>query len=138
MVNLAYWADKSSSMEASTQNIAKSNSAIQNAYSFIATLSFLFWACLVKAAYSSYGFSIGTLWDDIWEEANASVGFMTIDTGVLYLGILIFIGYENAWKALKALFLTPLVGPGAACCVALKDLENDSTSAMLVGKKKEI
>jgi hypothetical protein len=73
---------------------------------------------------------------EIWEEANASVAFMTIDTGVLYLGILIFIGYENAWKALKALFLTPLLGPGAACCIALKDLENES--AMLVGEKKEI
>lgn len=137
MVNLAYWADKSSSIEASTQNIAKSNSAIQNAYSFIATLSFLFWACLVKTAYSSYGFEIDTLWNEIWEEANASVAFMTIDTGVLYLGILLFIGYENAWNAFKALFLTPLLGPGAACCIALKDLENKSTSAMLVGEKKE-
>jgi hypothetical protein len=56
---------------------------------------------------------------------------MTIDTGVLYLGSLLNIAYQSEWRAVKALVITPFVGPGAACCMALKDVERVAATALL-------
>lgn len=138
MACLLIWTDKSCTMEASTKNITQSNRSITHAYNFMGIVSFMLWSCLINVAYNTYGLELDTMWKEIWAEANASVAFMTIDTGVLYLGVLLLIGYENGWKALKTFLLTPLLGPGAACCLALKGLENDSTSALLSKEKKEV
>jgi len=45
---------------------------------------------------------------------------------VLYLGALLYIAYHDEWKAVMTIVLTPFVGPGAACCRALVDLEGDA------------
>ena len=138
LMGLTLWTDKSSSLEGTSQNITKSNNAIQKAYSLLATVGFLFWLCLVAVAYKSYGFAFDNLWRDIWTEAGPSVAFMTIDTGVLYLGILIFIAYESEWKALKVFMFTPFLGPACAVSVILKEIELEAATTLLAVEKKDI
>lgn len=81
------------------------------------------WYASLYITYNSYATGNGfvtilkSLWDDIWVNANASVAFMTIDTGVLYVGILLLIAYIDAAKALKAIALLPLMGPAGASYV---------------------
>jgi len=138
MMGLIIWTDKSSSMEGSTQNIMKSSSMIHNAYSLLAIVAFIFWWCLMAIAFQTYGFEIDLLWRDIWVEAGPSVAFMTVDTGVLFLGTLLLIAYESEWKAIKAFALAPLVGPGAATCLVLMELELEGADALLNGAKKNV
>lgn len=138
MMGLPLWMDKSPRIEATSENINRSSSLIQKTYAFMAVVSFVFWACLVKVAHQAYGFAFDNLWRDIWVEAGPSVAFMTIDTGVLYLGVLLFIAYQSESKAVKAAALTPLVGPGAACCLALKELESECAKSMLAEEKKNV
>eukprot|EP00579_Thalassiosira_antarctica_P004452 CAMPEP_0201882974 /NCGR_PEP_ID=MMETSP0902-20130614/15070_1 /ASSEMBLY_ACC=CAM_ASM_000551 /TAXON_ID=420261 /ORGANISM="Thalassiosira antarctica, Strain CCMP982" /LENGTH=353 /DNA_ID=CAMNT_0048411667 /DNA_START=32 /DNA_END=1093 /DNA_ORIENTATION=+ len=138
LVSLTMWTDKSSSLESSTRNITKSSDAIQKAYSLLAIVCFVFWSCLMTIAFQSYGFALDLLWRDIWVEAGPSVAFMTIDTGVLYLGALLLIAYESEWKAIKAVLVTPIVGPGTALCLVLKELEFEATTALLAGEKKDV
>lgn len=138
MTGLTLWTDKSSTMAASAQNIKRSSEAIQKAYTLLATFSFVFYWVLVAIAFQTYGVAVDLLLRDIWVEAAPSVAFMTVDTGVLYLGELLLIAYESEWKAVKALLLTPLVGPGAACCVALKELESEGAAALMDKEKKDV
>ncbi|KAL9185510.1 hypothetical protein ACHAXT_003287 [Thalassiosira profunda] len=135
MMGLLLWRDKSESLKASPENIEKSNRIVQKCYSVLGAVSFAFWSFLVVVAYQSYGFALGKLWSDIWSNAGPSVAFMTVDTGVLYLGILMLIAYKSERKALKTLALTPLVGPGASCCVAFKELEGEAATALLAESK---
>jgi hypothetical protein len=131
MMGLALWTDESIAVEASPENIARSSRSIERAYQMLALVSFVLWSVLVSVAYQSYGFSFHGLWRDIWTEAGPSVAFMTIDTGVLYLGALLNIAYQSEWRAIKALAITPIVGPGAACCMALKDVEKVAATALI-------
>ncbi|KAL3810300.1 hypothetical protein ACHAXA_007024 [Cyclostephanos tholiformis] len=131
MMGLALWTDKSITMEASAENITRSSGCIQRAYSILALLSLVLWFCLVFVAHQSYGFNLNELWRDIWIEAGPSVAFMTVDTGVLYLGALLNIAYLSEWVAIKALVVTPFIGPGAACCMALIDIEKAAANALI-------
>ena len=131
MMGLALWTDESMAVEATPENIARSSDSVQRAYSVLALVSFVLWSFMVSVAYQSYGFSLNELWRDVWTEAGPSVAFMTIDTGVLYLGALLNIAYQSEWRAVKALVITPFVGPGAACCMALKDVERVAATALL-------
>jgi len=135
---LFLFTDKSSTLEATPQNITSSNNIIQRSYSLLAIVGFIFWYSLVYIGYQSYGFALDSLWRDIWTEAGPSVAFMTIDTGVLYIGILIFLAYQCEKKALKAAVLTPFVGPATAVCLALKELEQEAATALLSVDKKKV
>ena len=45
---------------------------------------------------------------------------MTIDAGVLFMGMLLFILVERGvGETLQVIAMTPFVGPGAACCLAM-------------------
>eukprot|EP00957_Ditylum_brightwellii_P004112 312305-Ditylum_brightwellii.AAC.1 len=48
---------------------------------------------------------------------------MTIDSGILWVAILICIAFQDEYKAMKALVLTPIMGPGAAPLLVLAELE---------------
>ena len=135
---LFLFTDKSSTIEATPQYITTSNKALQNAYSLLAIVGFIFWYSLVYIGYQVYGYSLNSLWRNIWTEAGPSVAFMTIDTGVLYLGILIFLAFQSEKKALKAAVLTPFVGPATAVCLALKDLEQEAATALLSADKQKV
>lgn len=138
MMALTLWADKSPNVEPTPESIAASSRLVQRGYSLLALVGFVFWSCLVSVAYREYGFALGALWRDIWTEAGPSVAFMTVDTGVLYAGVLLFIAYQSESRALKALALTPLVGPGAACCVAMRELEQDAARELMRSEKKDV
>ena len=115
----------SSDLPATEKNVKNSSHAIKNVYKLLMAVGVVGWYFLVGVCYQSYGTSVGDLWKDIWVDANASVAFMTIDTGVLYLGLLIFIAYRSdELKAAKALLLTPILGPATACCLVLKEIED--------------
>lgn len=138
MMGLPLWLDKSSTLEDTRENITRSNDLIQKSYNILALVSFIFYSCLMAVVYQTYGFAFHEVWRDIWTEAGPSVAFMTIDTGVLFVGVLLFIAYHCEWKAMRALLMTPLLGPGAACCVVLKELENEWSSAVMLTEGKKI
>lgn len=127
MFSLCLWKDASSSIPNTVQNIETSSRSIKNAFRLLALVGFFGWYYLVAIAYESYGTSLGDLWNDIWVNANASVAFMTIDTGVLYVALVLFISYQSELKALKTLVLTLLLGPATACCLVLEELEDEAT-----------
>ena len=126
------WTDASSSLPATAQNIKRSSRATKNVYTLLMFVGFVGWLVWVAIFYKSYGTSMGDLWNDIWIDATGAVAFMTIDTGVLYIGLLIFIAYRGSeLKALKALLLTPVLGPATACCLVLKEFEDETIAKTL-------
>lgn len=137
MSGLALWTDESSSLGASPQNVAKSCNLMRKSYSLLGGISFLMYACLVVVSFRYYQ-SLTELWKDVWVEAGPSVAFMTIDTLVLYLGVLIFIAYHNEVKAIKAFALTPFVGPGTACCIVMSELEEQAATELVKEEKKDV
>ena len=104
--------------------------SVKKAYTIAAIIGGVGYHLLIYIVYRAYasegiggfGTILGRLWSEIWTDANASVAFMTIDTGVLYLGVLLLVAYQDTGKALKATVLTPLFGPAAASLV-LAELE---------------
>jgi hypothetical protein len=136
MSGLALWMDESSALDTSPQNIAKSCKLMRKCYTLLGGISFLLYACLAVVSFRSYQ-NLNDLWKDVWVEAGSSVAFMTIDTLVLYLGVLIFIAYHSELKAIKAFTLTPFVGPGTACCVVMSELEEEAATELARGEKKD-
>lgn len=138
MFGLALWKDESITLETNPENVSRSFSSVRSAYIMLAMLSFVLWMVLVIVAYQSYGFNLHELWRNIWVDAGPCVAFMTIDTGVLYLGALLNISYQSEWSAMKAIMITPIFGPGAACCMVLNDIEKDATNSLIFseGDKK--
>uniref|UniRef100_A0A7S4AJR2 Uncharacterized protein n=1 Tax=Pseudo-nitzschia australis TaxID=44445 RepID=A0A7S4AJR2_9STRA len=127
LTGLVLFTDKSSEITATEENTKASSRAIQTVYKLLMAIGFVGWYVLVGIAYRSYGIAIGDLWKDIWVEAGPSVAFMTIDTGVLYLALVIFVAYRSdEFKAAKALLLTTVLGPATAVIVVLMEIENET------------
>jgi hypothetical protein len=59
----------------------------------------------------------------LWFEAHPAVKFMTIDTTGFFIATLIYAYRQSASLLLKTLLLTPVVGPGAALCLAMMQAE---------------
>lgn len=138
--NLLMWTDGSSSLHPTAKNMKRSIDGVKNVCNITACVCFLGWAYLVKVAYEAYGTDLGAIWNDIWVDAGGSVAFMTVDTGVLHLALLLVIAYHSEVKAIKALVLTPLIGP-AAVCLAFKEIEIDAVADYLKeieGEKKKV
>ena len=134
------WIDNSLSISHTAKNITRSVDVAKNVWNIASFLSSLGWLFLVKVAYGVYGTDLGSLWKDIWVDAEGAVAFMTVDSGVLYLSLLLLVAYHSGMKAIKALLLTPLMGP-AAICLALKEIEIDDASHYLKeieGEKKKV
>lgn len=127
---LILWNDKSPSIPQTEQNLKQSLAGLKKLYDSVALMCFLGWVCLIKVTYNAYGTNIVAIWDDIWVNAGGSVAFMTIDTGVLYLALLLFVAYHSELEAMKALLITPFVGP-AAICFSLKELEINAVNQYL-------
>jgi len=132
LMGIVLWKDKSPEVLPTKENIANNIKAVKKTYSVIMTLSFILWCYLVNVVYQSYDFSLNILWKDVWVDANASVAFMTVDTIVLYLAIIIFVAYRSQGKALKMILITPIVGPGVAEGWAFCSLEVESLEKQLL------
>jgi len=138
LIGLILFTDISSDLPATEQNIKNSSHAVKNVYKVLMVVCFVGWYILVAICYQSYGTSVGNIWRDIWVDANSSVAFMTIDVGVLYLGLLIFISYRSdELKAAKALLLTPILGPATALCLVMKEVEDETEFDSQQDEKKK-
>lgn len=115
------------------------NTAYSSAVSFglAGIASLVGWLYLVVVAFTNYGWDYTTLLNDIWFEAHPAVAFMTIDTGVLWIGLLLHIGSRSLRGMLEALLGSLVFGPGAACCVALASLEMERAETVAVTKDKK-
>ena len=116
------WADSPPKIEAEAANdLGRQSVAL--AYRISLVVATILWFVWVYVAYSTYGTDVSSLWRAVWSEANASVAFMTIDTLVLFAGMLLYLSFRSASAALKTLVLTPLLGPGGACSYTMAELE---------------
>ncbi|KAJ1621875.1 hypothetical protein T492DRAFT_1066213 [Pavlovales sp. CCMP2436] len=97
---------------------ARGQHALVSGYTVLFLLSLVAWVLNVTLAAKSFS-SLGAVWDSLWPSAHPSVAFMTIDTVVLYAGLLVYIFLGGAAGAMGAVLLTPFVGPGAACSLVL-------------------
>uniref|UniRef100_A0A6U3NQB9 Uncharacterized protein n=1 Tax=Ditylum brightwellii TaxID=49249 RepID=A0A6U3NQB9_9STRA len=120
MSSAVFWKDVSP--PSTKENIVSGAAAIQKACRLLIPVGVAIWAIVVVTAFQTYD-SFPALWASIWTEANASVAFMTIDSGILWVAILICIAFQDEYKAMKALVLTPIMGPGAAPLLVLAELE---------------
>ena len=92
--------------------------ALGHAYAFAGVLAFTGYATNCYLASLSYA-SLGAARTALWAEATPAVAFMTIDTGVLFLGLLLHLASTAPAEAVAALAASPLLGPGAACALLL-------------------
>jgi hypothetical protein len=131
----------------SKETIQASINSVKKVYTIAAIISGVGYHLLIYLVYGAYasasasegggfGNMLGRLWSEIWTDANPSVAFMTIDMGVLYLGILLVVAYQDTGKALKAIILTPLFGPAAASLV-LAELEETRCHELQEESEKE-
>ena len=95
------------------------------AYRAVAPVAFLGYACLVYVTYTEYGVDGTALWGAVWSGAGPSVAFMTIDAIVLYVAVCLYIAFRDVGGAIKAVALTPVVGPGAAIAIVMAALEEE-------------
>lgn len=127
MCGLVLFSDGSSSLTATEESAKNCSRNIQNVYKIFMPVGLVTWYILVAVAYQNYGLSIGNLWRGIWVDANASVAFMTIDTIVLHLAIILYIAYRSdEFKAVKALMLTFILGPAVANLLVLVEIERET------------
>ena len=129
-----------------TEIVQKSVTSVQHVFRFMTLVGVIGWYISLSIVYNSYSkmegpaSSIaGNLWSDVWVKANASVAFMTIDTGVLYVGVLLCIAFQDATKALRTIMLTPVMGPAAASWVLaeLEETRYEESSSLEKTKIKE-
>jgi len=130
LVSGVLWTDVPT-VSPNNETIQASITSVKKLYRIAAIMSAVGYYILIYIVYGAYasegggggfGTILGRLWSDIWTDANPSVAFMTIDTVVLYLGVLLLVAYQDTEKAFKAIVLTPLFGPAAASLV-LAELE---------------
>jgi len=131
------WADKVPSNH-SQDDLLEGSKATSRAYLATVPIGLIAYAGFVHTVVSTYGFSVSALWDAIWTNANASVAFMTIDTIVLWLAVCLRIFYEETSAGCKAILLSPIMGPGAACSYVLAGLEESSATAKASVAKKTV
>lgn len=127
------WLDESPPI--TKESIDNGLKAVNRSFNILIVLSIMIWYGLVYIACQSYD-SFASLWSGIWVEANASVGFMTVDSIVLYIAVLLCLAFQNEMKALKALVLTLVVGPGAAPLMVMKELEEIKLTSVDIEKKE--
>ena len=129
MLGLVYWADTIPARDDTYKSSIDSAKRAAFALRTMAPVAFAAWYVLVYIAYNKYGFDLPALWKGVWTDANGSVAFMTVDTIVLFLAVIIYIAYRDEKAYVKALGLTPLLGPGAACSLVLADIEMNEAVA---------
>ena len=93
-------------------------------------LSAVGWFYMLYVAFIHYGTDATLLWKQVWAEGHPSIKFMAIDAAVLWLGIVLHIASRKMSSAVEAVMLTPIFGPGAACCMSVVALEMESANKM--------
>lgn len=123
----------------SKENAIRSAETSALAYGIAGILALLWWFYIVYTALLHYGLDLNALVQDVWFEAPPAVQFMTFDGGVLWLGMLLYIGSKDLKRMLEAIVTTVFFGPGAAFAMALASIEMDAAPQWTVndqGKKE--
>jgi len=109
-------------------DIVESGKTAAMSFGFGGMLAVLGWIYLIFVAVKAYVFDYQGLWQDLWAgpDASPAVRFMTIDAGILYVGLILHIGSRSLSSMVEALLLTPFFGPAAACCMALAANEKEN------------
>mmetsp|Transcript_20188 Transcript_20188/g.40192 ORF Transcript_20188/g.40192 Transcript_20188/m.40192 type:complete len:345 (+) Transcript_20188:46-1080(+) len=127
----ALWPVPAAPASPSPDYVRASAQAIRTAYRIAAAVAAVGYLYLLRIAHAEYGWDVSALWRAVWTEAGSSVAFMTVDTIVLYVGVLSYVACRSGAGVVKAALLTPFVGPAAASLV-LAELEEKR------GKEKEL
>ena len=122
MVPIALWLDQPPALDNATALQRGTQAAVQAYRIGLPIATTIYWG-LVYVAYTTYGTNLVTLWDAVWTNANASVAFMTIDSLILFVAVVVYIAYRSVTAAVQALILSPVLGPGGACCWVMAQLE---------------
>jgi hypothetical protein len=105
--------------------VAAGADALRRSYATVGAVAMLGWAVNVWLACRTFD-SADSVWAALWSRAPPAVAFMTIDAGVLYLGVLLAVlvgGDGGVAGVATALALTPVLGPGGACAFVLAKRE---------------
>ena len=122
----------------SDEIVKKSTEAVAKAFAAAGGLAYIGWVYFCYVVWTAYGFDFSSLWKDLWTEANPSVAFMTIDAGVFWVSLIVFVAMRSGVsRAAETLALSPLFGPGAAFALVMSGLEAERTSPEKAKKKKE-
>jgi hypothetical protein len=79
------------------------------------------------------------MWNALWVNADPCVKFLAVDAIGLFLGALLYIASVDPVDAVAALFLSPGLGPGAACGLMLwghERVRTEKATAIVNQQKK--
>mmetsp|Transcript_8421 Transcript_8421/g.10650 ORF Transcript_8421/g.10650 Transcript_8421/m.10650 type:complete len:349 (-) Transcript_8421:39-1085(-) len=121
LASCTFWMDQSP--PATKENAEATTIGIKATSKGLIPVTMIAWWGLVLIAFKTYD-SVEHLWRNLWTDATASVQFMTIDAGILFGTILLWIAFHSEKIAIKTLLLTLIMGPGAAPLAVLGEIEN--------------
>jgi len=135
-LTLLYWMFDTQP-KSETSDIYKGCRASANAYTVAAILALVQWYINLYYAYISFEtFSdmVSALWGS---QSHPAVAFMTVDAVVLFLGLLLFLFLKcGITGSIKALLISPVLGPGAAVSLILHESEMSNAAECILSIKK--
>jgi len=138
LVGALVWFDVPPSKD-SEDEIQVGKRAAALVYRVLMIFALLMHIILVYVISSVYGINLVVMFRAVWTDANASVAFMTVDCLILYSGICVYLAFRSGRAAIKAVALTPVLGPGAACCLVMAGMEaEDALSSVATSEKKKL
>jgi len=120
-------------------NKAEISHTLSVAYTIAGIVAFIGYIVNVSVLIKAHGLDLSSIWDELWNSADPTVAFMTIDVSVLFVGVLLYIQLQkNGSKGVvKALALLPFLGPGSACAYVLSIQEYQRAVSLEVDAEKD-
>lgn len=121
------------------QQVAQGAIASSRVYLVVSLVALGFWVAIVRIIYEAYGLDVTAMWNALWVNADPCVKFLAVDAIGLFLGALLYIASVDPVDAVAALFLSPGLGPGAACGLMLwghERVRTEKATAIVNQQKK--
>lgn len=116
--------------------LSEGSKVVTKAYHIAGIVAALAWYALLYVVHTSYHWNLPALWTHVWTDANPCVAFMTVDSIVLWVALLIYIGYRCPRGLVESLVWCPLVGPGASCAMIMGRLEREGGAKTIRSKEE--
>jgi hypothetical protein len=120
---------------ATPQQVAQTSRSSAISFGVGGLVSTVGWFYMLYLVYMHFGTDYQTLFQAIWTNAHPAVKFASIDAFILWVGMILHIATRKVSSVVEAIALTPLFGPGGACCMALASLEVDRATVTKRSKK---
>jgi hypothetical protein len=120
---------------ATPQQLAQTSRSSAMSFGIGGLVSTVGWFYLLYVFYIHFGTDYQTLFQAIWTTAHPAVKLASIDAFILWVGLIMHIATRKVSGMVEAIALTPLFGPGGACCMALASLEADRATFSKRSKK---